>query len=277
MTITSGGIDLGAQMLPGGSSQGVASPKLKEVSDPLPFASTISGTTGPPESSRGACENDSGPKDGVHATAVNSTSELKTSECGPEAEGVEIPGLDRDDPLFEDEPESTFWTEYVRLAEKRDYVLVEGWNKSMDNLLIFAGLFSAVVTTFLAESYQRLSENPSTGTNALLREISTSMGNPQSQSFPFKPSASAVRVNCLWFCSLILSLSATVVIVLAKQWIDDYDDYKNYPGSSRERGRVRQSRYTNLQQWHIPTIIESLPTLLLAALGLFLVGLVDFL
>ncbi|KDQ10372.1 hypothetical protein BOTBODRAFT_93869, partial [Botryobasidium botryosum FD-172 SS1] len=139
------------------------------------------------------------------------------------------------------------------------------------------GLFSAIVTAFLIESYKNLSEDPSSPTNALLGQISASMGNPQPATTPFAPSASAVRVNCLWFASLVISLSATVITVLAKQWIDDYDDYKKYPGSSRERGRIRQSRYINLQQWGIPAIIETLPTFLLVALGLFFIGLIDFL
>ncbi|KDQ08745.1 hypothetical protein BOTBODRAFT_76675, partial [Botryobasidium botryosum FD-172 SS1] len=188
---------------------------------------------------------------------------------------------DDDEPLFEDTPESKFWRQYIKLAEERDFVLVDGWNKSMDVLLIFAGLFSAIVTAFLIEAYKDLSEDITATNNTLLRQISASMGNAQPegslQFIPFKASPSAVRVNCLWFASLIISLSATVVTVLAKQWIDDYDDYKKYPGSSRERGRIRQSRYMNLLQWGIPTIIESLPTLLLTALGLFFIGLVDFL
>ncbi|KDQ08794.1 hypothetical protein BOTBODRAFT_165582 [Botryobasidium botryosum FD-172 SS1] len=112
----------------------------------------------------------------------------------------------------------------------------------MDVLLIFAGLFSAIVTAFLIEAYKGLSEDNTATNNTLLRQISASMGNAQPedslQLVPFKASRGAVRVNCLWFASLIISLSATVVTVLAKQWIDDYDDYKKYPGSSRERGRI---------------------------------------
>ncbi|KDQ08790.1 hypothetical protein BOTBODRAFT_77994, partial [Botryobasidium botryosum FD-172 SS1] len=143
------------------------------------------------------------------------------------------------------------------------------------------GLFSAIVTAFLIEAYKGLSEDNTATNNTLLRQISASMGNAQPEGslhlVPFKATRSAVRVNCMWFASLIISLSATVVTVLAKQWIDDYDDYQKYPGNSRDRGRIRQSRYTNLIQWGVPTIIESLPTLLLIALGLFFIGLIDFL
>ncbi|KDQ21288.1 hypothetical protein BOTBODRAFT_122972, partial [Botryobasidium botryosum FD-172 SS1] len=116
----------------------------------------------------------------------------------------------------------------------------------MDVLLIFAGLFSAIVTAFLIEAYKNLSEDNTATNNTLLRQISVSMGNAQPEGslllVPFKASRSAIRVNCMWFTSLIISLSATVVTVLAKQWIDDYDDYKKYPGDSRKRGQIRQSR-----------------------------------
>ncbi|KDQ13070.1 hypothetical protein BOTBODRAFT_76890, partial [Botryobasidium botryosum FD-172 SS1] len=115
------------------------------------------------------------------------------------------------------------WKETIKLAEKRDRVMIKGWNDCMDVLLIFAGLFSAVVTAFLIESYKRLGEDSASVTNALIRwQIGTSQGIPQSfnplQPPTFEPSSNIVRVNCLWFSSLIISLGATVVTVLAKQW-----------------------------------------------------------
>ncbi|KDQ08792.1 hypothetical protein BOTBODRAFT_73845, partial [Botryobasidium botryosum FD-172 SS1] len=89
-----------------------------------------------------------------------------------------------------------------------------------------AGLFSAIVTAFLIEAYKGLSEDNTATSNTLLRQISASMGNMQPEGSleltPFKASPGIVRVNCMWFASLIISLSAAVVIVLAKQWIDDY-------------------------------------------------------
>ncbi|KDQ15884.1 hypothetical protein BOTBODRAFT_157655 [Botryobasidium botryosum FD-172 SS1] len=161
-------------------------------------------------------------------------------------------------------PESTFWTQYIKVAEERDMVVIDGWNKSMDarpsllcyyadikhlgSLVRLGFAYIPIVTTFLIEAYKGLSEDPTVTTNTLLRQISASAGNPQPadtlQNPPFKPSSSAIRVNCFWFASLVISLGVTVVTVLAKQWIDDYDDYKKHPGSSRERGRIRQSRYT---------------------------------
>ncbi|KDQ18599.1 hypothetical protein BOTBODRAFT_516309 [Botryobasidium botryosum FD-172 SS1] len=188
------------------------------------------------------------------------------------------PLSEKDEPLFEDMPESTFWSDYLNLAEKRDRALVQGWNKSMDTLLISASLFSATVMGFLNVAFKGLSEDQAV---TLLRQISAGLGNAQPEGslnlMPFKASPSAVRVNSLWFASLTISLSSVVVIILAKYWIDGYDDYQYNPTSSRDRGRIRQLRYTNLVQWRIPAIIEFTPTLLLIALGLFFIGLIDFL
>ncbi|KDQ08769.1 hypothetical protein BOTBODRAFT_138551, partial [Botryobasidium botryosum FD-172 SS1] len=150
---------------------------------------------------------------------------LQGPQGPPEGKRAE-PLSENEEQLFEEGPESTFWKEYIELAEKRDSVLVDGWNKSMDNLLLFATLFSAIVTAFIIEAYKGLSEDNIATNNTLLRQISASMGNAQPegslQLTPFKASPSAVRVNCMWFASLIISLSVTVVAVLAKQWIDDY-------------------------------------------------------
>ncbi|KDQ08151.1 hypothetical protein BOTBODRAFT_139202, partial [Botryobasidium botryosum FD-172 SS1] len=119
-------------------------------------------------------------------------------------------------------------------------------------LLIFAGLFSAVQTAFLVEVYKTLDYDPANLTVSLLLQIDQHIQerglgsnqintNPTISAVPgsFTPAHSAIRVNCLWFASLILSLSISVVIVLVKQWLNRYD-YSNASGSDRDRARLRQ-------------------------------------
>ncbi|KZV79385.1 hypothetical protein EXIGLDRAFT_757013 [Exidia glandulosa HHB12029] len=48
------------------------------------------------------------------------------------------------------------WTVYRDEAAIRDEAMLDGWNKTLDILLIFAGLFSAVATAFIVESYKLL-------------------------------------------------------------------------------------------------------------------------
>ncbi|KAF9532480.1 hypothetical protein CPB83DRAFT_759418, partial [Crepidotus variabilis] len=53
------------------------------------------------------------------------------------------------------------WEKCYSTVENYDDDLCSGWRDEVDKLLIFAGLFSATVTSFLLESYGRLSEDPS--------------------------------------------------------------------------------------------------------------------
>ncbi|EEB98286.1 hypothetical protein MPER_02234, partial [Moniliophthora perniciosa FA553] len=52
------------------------------------------------------------------------------------------------------------WEKLMAEVEKYDDGMVKNWKEDIDTLLVFAGLFSAVVTAFLIESYQWLSEDP---------------------------------------------------------------------------------------------------------------------
>ncbi|PSR70660.1 hypothetical protein PHLCEN_2v13465 [Hermanssonia centrifuga] len=103
--------------------------------------------------------------------------------------------------------------------------------------IITAGLFSAVLSAFVIESYQNLSEDNSATTVQLLRQISrqtnsyTSLAGalnptvspPASNEFQaFTPSTSAICVNLLWFASLILSLMTASFGILVKQWLREY-------------------------------------------------------
>ncbi|KAK1231357.1 hypothetical protein PQX77_005538, partial [Marasmius sp. AFHP31] len=53
-----------------------------------------------------------------------------------------------------------------------DDEMAAGWKEDIDTLLVFTGLFSAVVTAFTIESYQWLSESPEDVTISLLTRIS---------------------------------------------------------------------------------------------------------
>ncbi|KDQ08133.1 hypothetical protein BOTBODRAFT_191992 [Botryobasidium botryosum FD-172 SS1] len=182
------------------------------------------------------------------------------------------------------------WAMYVGDAKEFDSTLIESWNRTIDVLLIFAALFSAVLAAFIIESYKGLSPDPNDSMVSLLQRIdqhleSRFVPNGSNASAPslgatpatsFTPSYSTIRVNCVWFLSLNLSLGVAVVSVVAKQWLSNYAWY-NVSGSAQERSRLRQFRYNELQRWRVPEIISLLPTLLLAALALFFGGLVEFL
>ncbi|KAK0496573.1 hypothetical protein EDD18DRAFT_1167148, partial [Armillaria luteobubalina] len=185
-------------------------------------------------------------------------------------------------------PTARVWRTYLEECAKYDIERVEGWRDGLDVLLVFAGLFSAVVTTFVAQTSQSLHVDNSAITASLLFElinVQRAAGNgslvndvPRSGLTPFSdfhPTASNSWVNGLWFVSLSLSLSTALFAVVTKQWIHQYMSVPS--GTPRDRCRVRHFRYMGLERWGVDLIIGMLPVLMSLSLGIFLAGLVIFL
>ncbi|CAE6410737.1 unnamed protein product [Rhizoctonia solani] len=120
--------------------------------------------------------------------------------------------------------EAKVWKVYVDETDKWDAELVDGWNKSLDVILVFAALFSAISTTFLIESSGRLRVDPTdTSTETLLIISRTLLAisnntrppdldntlNVNSGSSAFKPPNSAIIINAMWYLSLSLSVATS--------------------------------------------------------------------
>ncbi|SJL16716.1 uncharacterized protein ARMOST_20245 [Armillaria ostoyae] len=185
-------------------------------------------------------------------------------------------------------PLARVWRTYLEECGAFDIEMLEGWRDGLDVLLVFAGLFSAVVTTFVVQTSQNLQVNYGQVTATLLFELidvqraaaNGSLVNnvPRSSLTPFsdfRPTLSDSLVNGLWFTSLSFSLATALFAVLTKQWIHQYIAMPS--GTPRDRCRVRQFRFMGLEQWGVGFIIGLLPLLLSMSLGIFLVGLVLFL
>ncbi|KAK7037824.1 hypothetical protein VNI00_010785 [Paramarasmius palmivorus] len=171
----------------------------------------------------------------------------------------------------------------LREVAKFDEEQVKGWKEDIDTLLVFAGLFSAVVTAFLIEAYQQLEEDPADKTVALLEQL-VSLQRPNasqtmavtSDSSSFTPNASTVRINCFWLLSLIFSLTSALFGLLCKQWIREYQ--REPPTSSPgEALALRQLRRDSFEKWGVPGFLSALPILLEVALLFFFAGILDLL
>ncbi|KAJ7873699.1 hypothetical protein B0H13DRAFT_2058248 [Mycena leptocephala] len=110
------------------------------------------------------------------------------------------------------------WSVYIAEAEKYDRALVNSWKGDMEGILIFAGLFSSILTAFIIESYKNLSPDRGQATNMLLEQISQRLAPNSnttlfevSSSSTFIPAPISVICNGLWFLSLGLSLSSALV------------------------------------------------------------------
>ncbi|KAF9069310.1 hypothetical protein BDP27DRAFT_1222731, partial [Rhodocollybia butyracea] len=180
--------------------------------------------------------------------------------------------------------EARVWKVYGDEATAFDNDMVGELSDSLDILLVFAGLFSAVLTTFVAQTSQSLSQNSTQLSVSYLSELamlvrantnSTAISTIPLTSTAFSPAILDLWVNGLWFTSLATSLSVALFAVLAKQWLRQYMSI--ITGTPRDRALIRQFRFDGLEKWRVQSLIGMLPTLLHLALILFLAGLVVFL
>ncbi|KAK0472737.1 hypothetical protein IW261DRAFT_1343205, partial [Armillaria novae-zelandiae] len=175
------------------------------------------------------------------------------------------------------------WPIYLEEAADFDANMLAEWRDTIDALLVFAGLFSAVLTTFVVQTSQRMQPDYNKASMLLLFEIlKATVPNDSRPSIPasptsfFSPSHSEEWTNSLWFVSLTLSLITALVAVLVKQWLHQYVAVVS-DSSPRDRARIRHMRHTGLQTWQVPMIIGLLPVLLHVSLALFFAGLAIFL
>ncbi|PBK87135.1 hypothetical protein ARMGADRAFT_972220, partial [Armillaria gallica] len=187
-------------------------------------------------------------------------------------------------------PNARVWRTYLDESQMFDTEMVEDSRDTVDVLLVFAGLFSAVVTTFVVQTSQQLQIDFAEISALLLFELVLAQRSSSNESihdaspfssFPFDPSVqfspdrASTWINGLWFTSLTLSLVTALIAVLVKQWLHQYMSISS--GTPRDRSLVRQYRYIGLQAWHVPLIIGLLPVLMHVALALFFLGLALFL
>ncbi|KAG1731679.1 hypothetical protein EDB19DRAFT_1640727, partial [Suillus lakei] len=119
---------------------------------------------------------------------------------------------------------NSFWDVYDQEAEEFDTAFVERYASDLDNGLIFAGLFSAVSTTFLGTMLPNLSPAPSDTTNALLMMIYNQLNSTtflgQALNLPSwdGPNRITIWTQTLLYASLSASLLSALGAVLGKQW-----------------------------------------------------------
>ncbi|KAF5353786.1 hypothetical protein D9758_010624 [Tetrapyrgos nigripes] len=155
---------------------------------------------------------------------------------------------------------------------------------TLDALLVFAALFSAVVTSFVISTVVNLQPDYTKITASLMLEqnlLLRATGNTTAQQSVPKTlvnldnadvSTKDLWINGLFFASLSLSLATALLSVLVKQWLQAYT--LSLPtGNAQECAKIRQFRYLGFEMWKVPEIIGLLPIILHASLGLFMAGL----
>ncbi|KAJ7575021.1 hypothetical protein C8J56DRAFT_871607 [Mycena floridula] len=173
---------------------------------------------------------------------------------------------------------------YVREAKIYDEGMVARWKVLMDGLLLFAALFSAVVTAFIIEGYKTLSPDPSAMTVVLLYHISQQLSaitntTELNISLPDLNSSPtlAIITNVFWFLSLALSLTCALTATLIEQWASDYVRTIERREAPAIKARIRAYLFEGVENSNVAAIVEGTPLLLHASLFSFFIGLIFFL
>ncbi|PVF93968.1 hypothetical protein CPB86DRAFT_714200, partial [Serendipita vermifera] len=172
---------------------------------------------------------------------------------------------------------TSIWQVYNKQAESRDEALVKSWFSSLDSLLLFAGIFSAVLTALCVESQKLLQEDPLDSINNLMkfmvaRELNAT--TPFHSPSPFEPYPWAVRVNGCFFASLTSSMVAAMGAVTCLQWVGEYDVDLEDASKIEDRALRSHYRFRATREWLMTPIIAMLPIFLYISVILFFVGLV---
>ncbi|KAH8991223.1 hypothetical protein EDB92DRAFT_684761 [Lactarius akahatsu] len=175
----------------------------------------------------------------------------------------------------------TIFSMYINRALEFDDENVENWKGGADSILLFTGLFSSTVATFIAMSYPNLQQDPNITTQSLLVKISQQLSNPNgtspaASSSTFTPPASVVFVNSVWFLSLVLSLTCALIATLLQQWARRYLQMIQRNHAPHVRAHIREYFYRGARQFRIFGLVEALPFLILISVLLFFTGLVVF-
>ncbi|KAK7687968.1 hypothetical protein QCA50_009187 [Cerrena zonata] len=185
--------------------------------------------------------------------------------------------------------EHTGWARLSDLYHKYDKTRIQDVKEDVDTLLVFTGLFSAVLSAFVIESYTTLQQQPQDLTNQILLQILSQLhtlsvrGNPSDfippSHFSVEPSFvvshSSVRINTLWSLSLILTLITASLGILVKQWLHEF--MAQEPLEPKKRLKIRLLREEGVQTWGVFELAACLPLLLQTTLFLFFIGLSEFL
>ncbi|CCL98814.1 uncharacterized protein FIBRA_00819 [Fibroporia radiculosa] len=220
----------------------------------------------------------------VHSDSKREFNAEHVNERGPPVQLAQGPKT------FLKEGAQEVWSECAKQVWEHQREMIDRWKDELNIMLIFAGLFSAILTAFVIEYYPTLQPPTSDTTTQLLAMMAmqlnllTGSGHDSplesvssliSSSSATKVSSQIVAINGLWFAALVFSLGAASLAISVNQWLNHH---RTRPLTmSRESVEIWYLRHQSLDRWKVPLIINLLPVLLQASMALFLIGLVVFL
>ncbi|KAH9007405.1 hypothetical protein EDB83DRAFT_716314 [Lactarius deliciosus] len=183
---------------------------------------------------------------------------------------------------------------YITCVLKFDDENVENWKGGADGILVFTGLFSSMIATFIIINYQNLQQDPNVMTQSLLIQIpqqlfnasyatvvvtttnDTSSTASQPTQNSFTPSASVAFVNLVWSLSLMLYLTCAFIVTLLQRWTRRYRQMLQQKHTPHVHTHIREYFSRGACKFRITGLVETLHFLLLISVLLFFAGLVVF-
>ncbi|KAK0226842.1 hypothetical protein EDD85DRAFT_777490, partial [Armillaria nabsnona] len=160
-------------------------------------------------------------------------------------------------PFEEAGPTSSVWRAYLHESLIDDSDMLRHEREKMNILLVFAGLFSAVVSNFfimslgaLQPDYQEMSANllfdqiniqHALANGTSLENITTSGTDPTA---PFTQDSNDLFINGIWFASLILSVVAAFFAIFVDAFCRLY--VSPIAGHPKVRAHTRHLRYKGI-------------------------------
>ncbi|KAH9173654.1 hypothetical protein EDB89DRAFT_2068447 [Lactarius sanguifluus] len=160
------------------------------------------------------------------------------------------------------DPASAILSMYITRVQKFEDENVENWKGGAEGILVFTGLFSSTVATFISLSYPNLQQDPNVTTQALLAQISQQLSN--------------FTTTAVWFLSLVLSLTCALMATLLQQWARRYLHIIQRKYAPLHHTRIHEFFSEGARRFGIFGFVEILPLLLLLSVFLFFAGLVVF-
>ncbi|KAG8942258.1 hypothetical protein FRC03_003469 [Tulasnella sp. 419] len=184
--------------------------------------------------------------------------------------------VDKDHPI---------WEIYVKAAIAHDNDVIEALGRGLDILLVFSGLFSAVVTTFIVQVEQDL-HDPDTASftakalevivtnqlNPLLRLLNSSYVEPELEALKEWDDYFPTFATALWYVSLDCALLVAGGAVCMKQWLLEYRRADRLHRVPYDRAIHHQQRFTALRKWHISEFGDLLGSIMFLDLIPFFAG-----
>jgi hypothetical protein len=197
-------------------------------------------------------------------------------------------------------------------TERLDKEMVERWKSEADTVLVFvgasstilgafpskehvpkAGLFTAVISVSLVESYKWLSPDPGDETVARLN-VAIDLLTQTSQQFynnshgipvqsvavasspPFQLTQDILAVNVLWFNSLVICIGCAIIATLIQKWARRYLALTQGRGTPAQRARVRRLLSNGLITFRANWFRQLLGMLLHFSIFLYCLGIIVF-